>query len=474
MIKHSIKWILLMILCYFLVFGVLIFDFNKDVSEEYKNTYNVERFYSNNVGPDRALVVDSPKDAALTRMNVIANTKETLDIAYYAIENDGSTEAFIGLILDAADRGVNVRILLDGMTTTIKYKNDASIYALCNHPNIEVKKYEPLKIFMPWRINNRLHEKYIISDNEVVILGGRNIGDRFWGPENYDGEITYDRDVLVYNSDKTSKDSVLPQVSQYFDDNFNGKYSKSYVKRLSKKQVNDGKNRNIELKENINFIKMKYEKYFNSNINWEEVTCETNKITLIHNPVNRFKKEPWILYEVKELIKNAKNKVFIQSPYIVLEDKSMQDMFNNKNNVMIDVLTNSEASTPNLPAYGGYLNYRDKIVKSGANIYEYHGEYSIHAKTYMIDDDISLIGSFNLDPRSAYLSTETMLVINSKELNNELRKVVNKYMDKSLLVGENGKYEVSQKSIDEREIGKLKKVALEFTSLYAKFFEFLL
>ena len=222
------------LLLYVLVFGFFIFLFDKEVSEAYRANHPVERFYSNQVGADRALLIDEPRDSAIVRVNMIEMAKESLDISYYSMISGKVTNTFWGLLLEAADRGVRVRIILDGIANGMKSDKKGILYAIEKHPNIELKFYEPINILKPWTLNNRLHDKYIIADEQIAVIGGRNIGDRFMVPNGYKGEVTFDRDVILYNKGKQG--SVIQELSAYFNVVYNSPYAKESVRRLTKKQ----------------------------------------------------------------------------------------------------------------------------------------------------------------------------------------------------------------------------------------------
>ena len=103
-------------------------------------------------------------------------------------------------------------------------------------------------------------------------------------------------------------------------------------------------------------------------------------------------------------------------------------------------LTNSLASAKNLPAYPNYYFQRKKFLQAGVNIYEFQDTDSIHGKSFILDDRISVVGSFNLDSRSIYLDTETMLVIDSPELTRTFSDYHRKIIGQSLKVGKDNKY----------------------------------
>ena len=472
--KKMIFGVLGALFLYVLVFGIFVFLFDKQVSETYRAEHPVERLYSDRVGGDRALLIDEPRDSAIVRVNMIETAEESLDISYYSMESGKVTNTFWGLLIEAADRGVRVRIILDGIANGLKGDKKEILYVMKKHPNIELKFYEPINIWKPWTLNNRLHDKYMIADNQIAVIGGRNIGDRFMVPDGYQGEVTFDRDVVLYKNGM--QDSVIQDLSAYFNMVYKSPYAKDTVGKLTKKQEKSAREKIDELQQSLQKERINKDNIFNKRIKWEQVTLPTNKITLIHNPIDRFTKEPWVWYEMNQLFQKAEKSIFLQSPYIIPSKKMMTGFFNEiqKDGVKLKVLTNSRASTPNYLAFSVYLNYRNKMVESGADIYEYHGEHSIHTKAYGIDDDMSLIGSFNIDPRSAFLSTETMVVIHSKEIKNQLDDMTNEYEKKSLLIGEDYKYIINESSIEERSVSMFKNILLKIIGFCGRFFEFLL
>lgn len=142
-------------------------------------------------------------------------------------------------------------------------------------------------------------------------------------------------------------------------------------------------------------------------------------------------------------------------------------------NIEITALTNSLASTPNLPAYSGYLNHRKKLINSGINIYEYQSVDSLHTKAFIIDNSLLAIGSFNSDPRSAFLSTESMLVIHSSQAVEKIEEGLQNYFDTSLLVDEDYNY-IPRENLPARPVSLIKKFAVYTLSYITRWFEFLL
>ena len=151
-------------------------------------------------------------------------------------------------------------------------------------------------------------------------------------------------------------------------------------------------------------------------------------IALVSNPIHTASKEPVVWYQLGELMKSAKNRVKIHTPYIICNDmmyNTWEEIAENVPN--FSIMTNSVANNGNPFGSADYAKNRNKILNTGIDIWEYEGGYSYHGKSILIDDDISVIGSFNMDMRSTYLDTELMLVILSKEINKQLEEGLMEY-----------------------------------------------
>lgn len=469
----SVKFIGKILFIYFIyivISGILVFRIYKPTQSDYIKKHSVERFWGEDVGPDRVVLIEERKSAEIARLNIIENARETLDISYYSIKDGVSAELFLSSILEAADRGVKVRLIVDGITNNLKNV----IYTFVDHPNIEMKLFEPLNILKPWSWNNRLHDKYLIADQNMAIIGGRNIGDRFFTPDNYEGLITNDRDVLILNTHINNENSVVKEMLDYFNNVWNHEFAKYPLTKLTDSQQDKAHKYEKYLKENLNAIRIYKPDKFNTNIDWLEQTLPTNKITLIHNPLDRFNKEPWCWYEITNLMKRAEKDIFIQSPYVVPTKAMLK--YINKNEIKaenVTILTNSVASNPNYLAATGYLHNRKNIIDTGAQIYEYQGPESLHAKSVMIDNRITLIGSFNIDSRSTFLSAETMVVIDSVDFADQFKNEINNIKSQSLLVESDYSYQDNY-NVEKLSVTIPKKLLLGILSLITYFIQYML
>lgn len=473
-IINAIRWLIRVYSLYALILGAIILGFHKHNNSTYLDTHKVERFFGDGVGQDRVALVEDRFESGLARINFIENANETIDISYFKIDEGLSADIFTGCLLEAADSGVKVRLLLDGSMSNLTKMKDIE-YALREYPNIEFKYYDPVNLLSPWAWNNRLHDKIIIVDEQYAMLGGRNIGDRYFAPDDYDGEKTNDRDVVIINTDNENKsNSAVTQVIKYYDYVWEHEYSKYPSKRLTSSKKEKGQEKANSLKEYIRNLRVTKPNMFYGDYNWIEESLPTKKVTLIHNPIERLNKEPWCYYEITNLMKQASDSIFIQSPYII-PTKEMVEYLDgvNLSPRNIDILTNSLASTPNVMAYSGYIRHREDIVDLGVNVYEFQGPGSIHAKSYIFDNRISLVGSFNFDSRSTHLSTETMVVIDSEEFAAHLNKVVNKSVNSSLKVDEDYSY-IHDPYVKEADFNFIKPIIVKGLSVITNLVDFLL
>lgn len=467
---NYIKVAVILYLVYVLCTGVLPFMCCKSVSDTFAASVTTSGFFSDTPCTDKVALVEYPTDSFDARIHILDEAKERIDVSYYAMHMGKSTDLFLGALLDAADRGVNVRILLDGQFGGLTCANRTYATAIGAHPNIELKLYNPPKVLKPWTWNGRLHDKYIIIDDRLLLMGGRNIGDKYFATEGYDKPLSYDRDVLIYNTVQAGANSVLFDVRNYMDSLWNSKdvclpFSEDTKRSVEKRQE----------------LRTKYDQFRDDNPSlfdhmdddYETWTYSANCITFFHNDTQIGPKEPKTGYVLGKLLLGADESVILQSPYIIL-DPTLKELLNDLGEKQIDaaILTNSIASSPNPVACTAYFGNRKTILNTGIHLWEYQGENSIHAKTYLIDDRMAIVGSFNMDPRSAYLDTEMMLAIDSVEFTRHLKQVQNQYLQQSLEIGSNGKY-IEKELLSERPVSLFKWAIIYVLYLPVKLFKHL-
>ena len=389
-------------------------------------------------------LLNTGRDAFLVRAALIETASARIDAQYYIWNNDATGRYLAGRLLAAADRGVQVRLLLDDINVV---GNEALFVAIDQHPNIDVRIYNPVsarsglrrtlsQIGNFDRINRRMHNKSFVVDGAVGIAGGRNIGDEYFDedPE----KNTRDRDAMV-----------LGPLAGDMAHGFQAYWAHSWaypVERLSK-------NSEAEVSETL------------SRLNEEA----SGAATLQASPPRERKAaqallERWFANSIQapgelvfdpppedfqvpattpqpsaralfQLAGEAESNILIESGYLVLNDEQLgqaQGLGNPR--VSITAFTNSLATTDVLANHAGYARWRKSMLKQGMDLYELRPDapacehwitagkacqqrgMSLHSKAVVFDRETLFIGSLNVNLRSIYLNGETVLIIHSPQL----------------------------------------------------------
>ncbi|MCI8514355.1 MAG: phospholipase D family protein [Lachnospiraceae bacterium] len=375
---------------------------------------------------DRAMLLETATEAWEERLRLLSQAKERIILSTFDIREDESARDILSVILKKADEGVRVKIFVDGFSGQAHMGRRDLFRLVAAHPNIEIKWYNPVNLLTPWTSQGRMHDKYLIVDDLAYILGGRNMYDYFIGDYESDSK-SYDREVLVYNPGwaRGSEGSSLEQVEAYFEDIWEMDVCRYYYDDESLAKREDIRAERERLEERYDELRERRPDLFEPQgpgaYDYEAVTCETDAIRLLSNPTTIYGKEPVVFYQLTELMKQAKDRVMIHTPYAVCSDymyRTLQEVGQAVPDVRL--LINSVENGDNFVASSDYLWNKEELVATGLDLYEYDGGLSYHAKSVVIDDDISIIGSFNFDMRSTYADTELMLVIQSRKLTEEL------------------------------------------------------
>jgi len=392
-------------------------------------------------------LLNDAHEAFVARAALIEAADHTLDLQYYIWHNDISGKLLFNLIHRAAERGVRVRLLLDDNNTN---GMDDLLLALDNHPNIEVRLFNPF-IFRKWRalgyvadfprLNRRMHNKSFTADNRATILGGRNIGDEYFKVN--DDTIFADLDILATGR-------VVTEVSQDFDRywaSHSAYNATSIIKRgnlqkgLAELDYTDqDKNQTlIRYRQSIEHSNL-YQKMQSNLMEWQSVSTRL----ISDDPakgLDRDRHKPPISERLQDALKQPEKSVYLVSPYFVPTKsgvKAIKKLIHN--GVDVTVLTNSLQATDVAAVHSGYVKYRKPLLKAGVKLYELQPNHavptskdrgltgssatSLHAKTFIVDEKRIFIGSFNLDPRSARLNTEMGVVIESPQIAGQMQRTL--------------------------------------------------
>ncbi len=269
-----------------------------------------------------------------------------------------------------------------------------------------------------------------------------------------------DRDALIYiDQSQENAPSIITDIKNYYQETWDYKYSKPFRRKLSGKKLVKSEAICRELK--ANYLNSAYARAENEEpIDWLSHTMLAEDITFVHNPVGVINQDPWCLKALLSLSAQAKDSIFMQSPYVI-PTRRMKSVFKDYDIDLekIHILTNSTYSSPNHLSISAYQRHRNTMAQNKVTIHEFQGEGSLHSKTYIFDDAISVIGSFNLDARSSYINSESMVVISSKALASKLKENIQEDLDKSLIVGQDASYRFNE-HISPGEVTKLKQIVI--------------
>jgi phosphatidylserine/phosphatidylglycerophosphate/cardiolipin synthase-like enzyme len=258
-----------------------------------------------------------------------------------------------------------------------------------------------------------MHDKYLIVDEQVYLLGGRNTYDLFLGT--YVDEYNIDRDVLVYE-ETPEETSSLTQLLTYFEEIWTG----TEVQTLTVSETTELIDAQEELRIRQEALQTQYPQVFQA-VDWEAETIEAEQISLLTNGTEPKNKQPKLFAQLTDLMQEGSD-ILIQTPYIICNRAMYEELEAVcENSETVRIMTNAVENGANPFGCSDYLNQKERILETGAAVDEWMGGKSLHTKTVLIDNSISVIGSFNLDMRSTYLDTELMLVIDCPELNQQLR-----------------------------------------------------
>ncbi len=384
-------------------------------------------------------LVTSGREAFAGRYAFAAAAQKTIDVQYFLWNGDATGRELLSALLDAADRGVRVRMLLDDLYLAGK---DLGLDVLNAHPNIEVRLFNPFDwrtnhlpdfLFDFARVNHRMHNKAFIVDNAVAVVGGRNIGDPYFSAN---GQSNF-RDVDLF-----AVGPIVQQVSENFDAFWNSPWARS-IRSLDhnhpsaedvEKQVGriDAK---IAMDQSFPFADALDPADLDRLVQALPGRLVWGKARLLADrPDKPHTSEPGVLDQLRDEIGGTlQSNLLIEAAYFIPADRGVQNLCNLKRRgVEIEILTNSASTNDELSAYAAYAKYREDLLRCGIALHELRPDAGfirkqwtwlegrstalLHTKAAVFDGREVLIGSFNLDPRSKDLNTEMAVLVDSPPL----------------------------------------------------------
>jgi len=381
-------------------------------------------------------------DAFAARVLLAGAAEHTLDVQYYIWHHDMSGTLLLEALHRAADRGVRVRLLLDDNNTA---GLDPWIVALDAHTNIEVRLFNPFK-HRRWRVldylvdfarvNRRMHNKSFTADGQATIIGGRNVGDEYFGAG---------QDISFVDLDVIAVGPVVQEVTRDFERYWT---SGSAVPAAHVVAPAAG-SAHVDIEAaaqhvehdpvGVKYIHAVARAPFVRDLLEGNLRLEWANVHMVSDdPAKGLARAPddsMLWNRLKEIMDSPKRELELVSPYFVPGEEGVKELTGlERAGVKITVLTNALEATDVPAVHAGYAKRRKPLLAAGIKLYELKrlpggrsargsglfgsSSSSLHAKTFAVDRTRLFVGSFNFDPRSARLNTEMGFVIDSPALAN--------------------------------------------------------
>ena len=411
-------------------------------------------------------ILEKGEEALIGRAWLTRHAQKTIDIQYFIWSTDNIGTLAAEQLLLAAERGVRVRVLVDDMLIDAEGK---TLLLLSAHKNVQIRIYNPnfsvgksffavvWNVFTQFRgINQRMHDKTAIFDSVAGITGGRNMADEYF---DFDPDYNFrDRDILLLgravsdmqdNFEEFWTSSLAVPVGALIETGgevITDADAKAKAAQLHA-YASDPVNFEPAIRQAIDNLPDAFPTLL-SRMTWQPVTFISDAPGK-NDGQSGFGGGGQATESLFDTIRNAKHSILIQSPYLVMPKGGIELLAElNARGVQIRILTNSLASTDNIPAFGGYHRQRPRLLNVGVELFEYKPHpgiqtelieryprlagnnpvFALHAKSMVIDDRLIYIGTFNLDPRSANLNTEVGVLVESDELARQLTASIEKDM----------------------------------------------
>ena len=380
------------------------------------------------------------RDAFAARVLLAQAAERSLDVQYYIWRKDLTGTLLFEALLAAAERGVRVRLLLDDNNTP---GLDPTLAALDTHPNVEIRLFNPFPFRRAralgyatdfQRLNRRMHNKSFTADTQATIVGGRNVGDEYFGATH--GVLFADLDVIAVGP-------VVQEVSRAFDRYWASASSypvEGLLPAVSSSRIADlaSEARQIERSPEASaYVGAIHDlsvvrdlKQGTLELEWAatRLVCDDPAKGLGHAAPESF-----VYRQLQEILGQPRSVLDLVSPYFVPTATGVEWFAQlARSGVDVQILTNALEATDVAFVHAGYAKRRKPLLGEGIRLYELRrassgasppktgsggsSGASLHAKTFSVDRARVFVGSFNFDPRSAKLNTEMGLVIESPAL----------------------------------------------------------
>ncbi len=386
-------------------------------------------------------------DAVRWRLVLIDAARHSLDLQYYVWFGDKVGQLLLARVVAAADRGVRVRLLVDDLSTLLHDMThlelrDASLRRLDRHPKIEIR------VFNAWqqrdwlgriveggtdfeRLNHRMHNKQMVADNQALIIGGRNIGDEYFG---------LNPDFNFVDLDLLAVGPAARQASGVFDRYWNSLWVRPLARLSDNPGAGDTSEADLAALAAL-ATDPRARQALAGLLSWNAELAELprqlqpgSSAVLADAPVHDSAQPQATPMAVHELLRSARHEVLITNAYVIPDATLVEELRRlGERGVRVRLLTNSLASHDVAAVNSHYERWRRPLLQAGVDLHELRpdpaiqrgsveiapvrGQFTgLHTKAMVVDRRWSFVGSMNMDPRSETLNSEMGVIVDSEAL----------------------------------------------------------
>ena len=386
-------------------------------------------------------------DAFGTRLLLMDVAEYSIDAQYFLMKPDYAGLVFADRLLDAADRGMRVRLLLDDVFTTVE---DIDLAMLNDHENIEVRIFNPIARKGIYAFNylghfsmanRRMHNKSFTIDNQISVVGGRNIAAEYYQLETTGEFIDFDMIAVgpvVKNIsaefDRYWNHELAIPMEQLFQEKDKEKLATARDS-MQKEMAEAGQSIYAEAINTEVLQKLSAQQYEPYIANARLLTDDPDKLLQDVSADTQI-----VVNEMREVLLDAESEIIIITPYFVPRKKGIELVQElREKGIRVIILTNGLATNNHTSVHSAYATYRKDLLRAGVELWEVRADaakitlpdgesqldqLTLHTKGLLVDSRHVFVGSLNLDPRSIDINTEMGLLIESKELGGSLRNLV--------------------------------------------------
>lgn len=397
-------------------------------------------------GQSGFLLLSRNDEALQWRLALVDHATTSIDAQYFIWQEDEAGKLLLDRLLKAADRGVRVRLLLDDFLLTVKNR---VIAVFAQHPNFDIKVFNPGKfrnsalgkfggfLLNFKQLNRRMHNKLFVVDNRLAIIGGRNIGNEYFGlSEKYNFR---DLDVMVAGP-------VVEEISNAFDKYWNAELSYPGSAMSSDATLEELEPKRRETQRFLADKSALLTSFSGQRASWQEKLMSLP--TRMHAGTAHFLQDQPAIHDgeeyrlddmIRHLARPTSEELILVTPYLIPDNKIMADIAKRTaEGARVKILTGSMGANNHTAAHSHYKKYRRPLLKIGVELYEFRHDPSplvretvdvapaqadficLHVKSIVGNRDRCFVGSLNLDPRALEINTENGLFIDSEGLCGEL------------------------------------------------------